>query len=100
MIYAINYFRWINGTRHAKTATFITKETNERLIYMRWIKNHSMEFIKNVKLVSIAKKYPTTKDIQLDRMSGDITDKQADDLISKRDRLGMFTDHPSYHENE
>lgn len=58
MIYLIKYKRTINGVVYDKTATFITKEKHERKIYLKWIKQHSMNFIKAICLVSIRVKYP------------------------------------------
>ena len=63
MIYKIEYTRRLSMADDGikllhKTSTFITKETDERKILLRWLKNHSLEFIKNVLVNSIGPKYP------------------------------------------
>ena len=57
MIWEIKYKRSIGDRVYDKTATFITKEKNDCQAYQKWIKQHTISFIKSIVLVSIGEKY-------------------------------------------
>ena len=57
MIWKIEYKRTIGDKVYNKVATFITKETNDKQAYCKWIMQHSMDFMKSIALISISEKY-------------------------------------------